>query len=369
MRSSRPTVLAAAVGAALFAALAAPALATTATSLFRVADPRITEASGIAPGRVSPGVVYVQNDSGDTNRFFALDVRTGATAATVTVTGARNVDWEDIAVGPGAGGRSSVWLADTGDNTAARHEVQIYRVSEPRLAGGQFGVRIRTAEAEVWRLRYPGGPVDAESLAVAPDGTAYIFTKTLGTSTVYRLPARPDAHRVQTLRRIGQVLLLPTGTANPFGLAGQVTATGASISSDGRLLVLRTYADAYVWRLRDADVAMALRRPPVRAALPEQRQGEGVCVRAGRLLLSSEGVHSAVLAVPVPPGVPPAGAATGGASPSVSGPPSTSDSRSAPVAPLRSARPAGHPSWVAPVLGIAAVALLGAAWLLVRRQR
>ncbi|MFN2559852.1 MAG: hypothetical protein ABR571_00970 [Jatrophihabitans sp.] len=367
-------MFAAAFGAALCATLAAPALASVATTLFRIADSRIAEASGIAPGRVSPGVVYMQNDSGDTNRFFALDVRTGATAATVTVTGARNVDWEDIAVGPGAGGRSSVWLADTGDNTAGRDEVQVYRVAEPRLPAGRSGVPIRTAKADIWRLRYPGGAVDAESLAVAPDGTAYIFTKTLGTSTVYRLPARPDADRVQTLHRVGQVPLLPTGTANPFGLAGQVTATGASISSDGRLLVVRTYADAYVWRLRDADVATALRGPPVRAALPEQPQGEGICVRDGRLLLSSEGVHSAVLAVPVPPGAPPAGAATSRASATTSSTPPTSVARptsdaATSVATPTSARPSGHPSWVGPGLGVAAVALLGAAWLLVRRRR
>lgn len=371
-RLSKTLGFVAVFGAASFAVLAgAPASATTA-SLFRIADARIAEASGIAPGQVSPGVVYVQNDSGDTNRFFALDARTGATAATVTVPGARNVDWEDIAVGPGAGGRSSVWLADIGDNTAARTEVQVYRVPEPRLAPGRVGARIRTATAEVWRLHYPDGAVNAESLAVAPDGTAYIFTKTLGTSTVYQLPARPDAGRVQTLRRVGQVPLPPTGTANPFGLAGQVTATGASISADGAVLVLRTYADAYVWRVKDADVAAALRGTPTRVALPQQPQGEGICVRNGRLLLSSEGEHSAVLAVPIPAaGKPPTGsrAASTTAPPSPTAPSSTSSPLPNSAPPSDSARPSGYRGWLVPALGAAAALGVGAAWLLVRRRR
>lgn len=58
-----------AAGAALALTAAAPA--------FRIADARITEASGLAFGLRSPGIAYVQNDSGDTNRFFALDARTG----------------------------------------------------------------------------------------------------------------------------------------------------------------------------------------------------------------------------------------------------------------------------------------------------
>jgi hypothetical protein len=139
--------------------------------LFRIADPRITEASGIAPGIASPGVDYVENDSGDTNRFFALNRRTGATAATITVVGARNVDWEDIAAAPDAAGTPSVWLADIGDNGAVRDEVQVYRVAEPHVRAADRNRTVRVRVADVWRLRYPGGPVDAESLAVAPDGT------------------------------------------------------------------------------------------------------------------------------------------------------------------------------------------------------
>jgi hypothetical protein len=284
--------------------LAAVALLTAGAAppntLFRFADPRIVEASGIAHGLASPDVFYVENDSGDSNRFFAVDRRTGATAATVTVTGARNVDWEDIAVAPDAAGTPSVWLADIGDNDAVRRSVQVYRVAEPRIDSASRGRSIRVSVAQEWRLQYPGGPSDAEGLAVAPDGTAYIVTKSIGSATVYRLPADPHDGRVQVLRRVGGIGFHPTGTDNPLGVVGQMLATGATISTDGSLFVVRTYADAWVWRLGAAGLASALRGKPAVVALARQRQGEGVAVVGRRIVVDSEGAHTAVSAVPLP---------------------------------------------------------------------
>ena len=236
-------------GPALAAAVLASAL-TAAAPAFRIADARITEASGLAFGLRSPGIAYVQNDSGDTNRFFALDRRTGATAATITVRGATNVDWEDLAVARDAAGVSRVWLADTGDNDAARREVRLYRVREPRVGPHERGRTLTTEPAEVWRLRYPDGPADAEALAVTPTGAAYVITKSLlGLSTVYRVPPRPDRRHVQSLERVGRIDLVPHGIANPFGIAGELAVTGAAISPDGSVFAIRTYAEAYLWRL------------------------------------------------------------------------------------------------------------------------
>ena len=107
------------------AAGVAPVAGTAGRPVFRFADSRIDEASGIGVGIASPGVVYVQNDSGDTTRFFAVDASTGATLAVYSVPGAQNVDWEDLAVARDARGVPSVWLADIGDNDAARHRVKL----------------------------------------------------------------------------------------------------------------------------------------------------------------------------------------------------------------------------------------------------
>lgn len=274
-----------------------------AAPVFRFADPRIDEASGLALGIRSPGIAYVQNDSGDVNRVFAVDRRTGRTAAVVTIRGATNVDWEDLAVAPDASGTPSLWIADIGDNQGSRREVHLYRVREPSVHASSRDASITTEPAAVWRLRYPDGRPDAEALAVTPHGVAYVISKSVfGRSTVYRVPADPDRGRVQLLRRVATIVLAPHGVPNPFGLAGELAITGASMSRDGRVLAVRTYAEAYVWPVRDGDVPAALRRPPVRVDLPRQPQGEGIAVVDDRgALIDSEGVHSTVDAVTLPP--------------------------------------------------------------------
>ena len=276
------------------------AAAATARPALRLHDPRITEASGIAVAERERGVLFVQNDSGDTSRFFAVSRRTGATIATIRVRGARNIDWEDIATARDAAGVPSVWLADIGDNDAVRRDVQVYRVPEPRLRVTGPPQVVTASAVAVWRLRYPGGPADAESLAVAPGGDAYIVTKSLlGSSVVYAVPRSPSP-RVRTARRIGAVQFLPHGVANPFGPAGEMLATGAAMSRTGTLLAIRTYASAYVWRVGARGVAAALRAAPARIDLPRERQGEGVTFTGSGLLVDSEGRDSPVYAVPLP---------------------------------------------------------------------
>ena len=268
-----------------------------ATALFRLTDPRISEASGLAAGITSPGVLYVQNDSGDSARFFALDAHAGSTRATYEVPGATNVDWEDLAVAPDRRGVPSVWLADLGDNEAQRGEVQIYRVDEPHVSTGNRS----TGPPDVWRLRYPSGAVDAEGLAVGPDGAGYVFTKSLlGATAVYAVPRAPDPAHVQQLRQIGTIQFALTGTAGGPNPVGQLTATGAALSRDGSLLAVRTYTDAYLWRVTNGDVAAALRAAPVRLALPRQPQGEGITIDAGRLVIDSEQVGSTVYSLRIP---------------------------------------------------------------------
>jgi hypothetical protein len=286
------------IGTGAQAAAAAPARSSVA---FQLSDPRIDEASGIAAGIASPGVVYVQNDSGDAARFFALDRSTGRTLATYTVPDATNVDWEDIAVARDAKGTPSVWLGDIGDNGASRTEVDIYRVDEPQVDMTGSDVAANTSTPQVWRLRYPSGPADAESLAVAPGGAAYVITKSpTGVSQVFAVPARPDPSRIQMLRAIGSLRFGFTGTPGGPSQFGQLTATGAALSRDGSMLAVRTYTDAYLWRVRAGSVVAAITAAPVRVALPAQPQGEGIGFDGARLLIDSEGVGSAVYAVAVP---------------------------------------------------------------------
>lgn len=367
-------MLACLLAACTLAAPAAAAAPAVSQVQFRLSDPRLDEVSGIAAGIASPGVVYVQNDGGDAARFFALAARTGAVRAVYTVPGARNVDWEDIAVAPDAAGTPSVWLADIGDNDARRRSVQIYRVDEPRVDPSDHGAELRTAPAQVWNVSYPDGPHNAESLAVSGRGVPYIITKSLlGTSAVYAARSTPGE---SVLRRVGTIQFRITDTPGPFPPAGQLAATGADLSRDGSVLVVRTYTDAYFWRVDDADVASALQAAPIRVGLPRQPQGEGICLRHGRVLIDSEQAGSAVHSLPVPPAAKPIPAPSTSAAPE----PAATHSRPSPSLSAATAPPGGDagdhdrsrdgedvPDWAFALIGVG-VAATFAAVLRIRRR-
>ena len=118
--------------------------------------PPITEASGLAVSRDNGGVVWTHNDSGGAASLYALG-RRGELRATLPLSGAINVDWEDMAIGPGpAGGPDWLYAADIGDNDAVRPSVRVYRVAEPNLSGVARGTR-STAAAAPTSIGSPSG--------------------------------------------------------------------------------------------------------------------------------------------------------------------------------------------------------------------
>ena len=232
------------------------------TRLFSFADDAIFESSGL----VDRGdVVYTIDDSGDDAVVYGVDPGSGRTLSRTTY--ADSV--EDVeALAPGAGG--TVWAGDIGDNLHRRDDVSVYRVTPD--GGDQRAPR--------YRLRYPDGPHDAETLLVHPrTGQVLVVSKSVFGGTVYAAPRRLDAGRDNRLRAFARVGGLVTdGTFFP----------------DGRHVLLRTYGTASVYTFPAFELVGTVR-------LPAQPQGEGISVGTdGRVLVSSEGVHSDVLRVRLP---------------------------------------------------------------------
>jgi hypothetical protein len=320
-------------------------------------------------------VWFTHNDSGDSARFFAVGAN-GTTLATYDVDNASAVDWEDMAAAPRAG-KPTLWLADIGDNDARRSTVSVYAVPEPVVRRDRHGVVVHV-RAVRYRFRYPGGPRNAESIFVDPR-TARIY---LASTEVYVAPAHPSPTAVSTLTRLGSVQWTP-GAGGLLELPLELATTGGAFAPDGRSFVLRTYTDAYVFRLSGtgpAAVKAALASTPRRVTLPDQPQGEGVAYRRDgkALVLSSEGKGSAVLQVALAPASSAAASTTSSAAGATSVSPSASASASGspPAAsatpappPSRAASPSGRggttPRWVA--AGAALTAALAVAVLAVRR--
>jgi hypothetical protein len=255
-----------------------------ATVTGHVTAPAATELSGLVLSRTQPGVLWTHNDSGDRARVLAVTPR-GRLLADVALTGAENVDWEEIALGRAPGGGDALYVADIGDNDARRREVVVYRVPEPRVGGGPAA----TAPAVRLALRYPDGAHDAEALLVDPATHALVVvTKSFSGEAGVYVARQSAAAETTVLRRRGR-LSLGAGEA----------VTGAGISADGRTIVLRTYDRARVWTRRPREpLASALRRRPctARANLLAEGQGEAIApARDGRAFYTvPEGARPAI---------------------------------------------------------------------------
>ncbi|GGF41908.1 hypothetical protein GCM10011519_14670 [Marmoricola endophyticus] len=312
----------AAVVALLLPAVGLPA--ATGSTRCVVGDPRIDEASGLVDG-LGPdrSLMVTANDSGDAARVFVLDeqcrtvgVRTYGGEGTAT-------DVEALAPdGPG-----HVWVGDTGDNTSSRDEIVVRRVA--------VGRGDRTERATSYRLVYPDGAHDAETLLRDPrSGRLYVVTKQLLSSQVYAAPRTLDAQRPNRLAPVARVSLTPTDGA---------------FLADGSRVVLRGYGTASVyavpgWRLLGA------------VELPKQPQGESLSVGPGdRVRVGSEGVRQPILEVRLP------GRLTGSPTARRGDVPTAADGQDRHVSEQN--------GWTLPALGSGLVVVAGLGWVLRRRGR
>src|SRR3990172_8084703 len=155
----------------------------------KIENDLLSEASGLAASAKNPGVLWIHNDSGDTNRIFAMSI-TGRHLGIYYLDDMKARDWEDIAVAPGpVKGKSYLYLADTGDNDAKHLMKRIYRFEEPKVDTSQTAVDTVLASIDVITFQYPDGKRDAEGLMVDPlSADIYIVSKREQQSRLYRMP-------------------------------------------------------------------------------------------------------------------------------------------------------------------------------------
>jgi hypothetical protein len=235
--------------------------------LFRIDDPRVTEASGLARSTRHDGVLFTHNDKGAPAEVFAVD--SSGTRAVLRLD-VPAMDWEDIATTPD--GR--LWIADIGDNERVRRSVSISVVEEPTEL---VGARLRTTS---YRFRYPDSPHDAEALLVHPvTARVFIVTKDERGGSVFVAPSRLEPNKTHLLEWVADV---------PANL------TAGDFSPDGHSLVLRSYGRAYFYT--------EFGERPLAVSMPKQPQGEGIAFDGdGRhVLLSTEGRNSTILRAAIP---------------------------------------------------------------------
>jgi hypothetical protein len=241
----------------------------------------LEEVSGIVASRRNPGVLFVQNDSGDAPRFFALSEKAEPLGEFV-LSGANFKDCEDIGFGEGF-----VLLGDTGDNAARnakgkpRDFVSVYRVPEPLVNANGNAAAETITDYDVIDLVYPDHPHDAEALFFDPVERVLVIVskEDTGPSGVFtaKLPPKAQGKRPKvaprvTLERIQEI---PFGTERA---PGNKNATAADISPSGDAILIRTYTSVLLWpRPKGTSLKDALGKTAWVMPSRLELQGEAVC--------------------------------------------------------------------------------------------
>ena len=200
----------------------------------------VNESSGMAISRRIPNRSYRINDSGDTGRFFVLDL-TGGGAKSVNVTRFRPMDTEDMAMGPcGANAQDGdcIFIADIGDNARRRQSLSLVVIREVAAFSAEVDPLYRV------RLKYPDGPHDAEALGVHPNGDIYITTKDTAKSQIFRLKADKSRTALNPEEPLELVATLDWSVLRPNTLPFTKQVTSMDIAPNGKSFVLLNYVDA-----------------------------------------------------------------------------------------------------------------------------
>ncbi len=244
----------------------------------KIESAEITESSGLAASRCQEDVFWTHNDSGDKAFIFALNSK-GVKLGTFLVKGAKNNDWEDMALFKDAKGECFLYIGDIGNNLRTRGELTVYRLKEPQVSSADKNSSKKnpqtTENAEAIKIKYPDFHHDAETLMVHPEtGDIYILTKRLsGAAGVYKLPKNYEKDKVNQLEKIADF----TVPAIPNGFL-----TGGDIAPDGKRAVICDYFGAYEITLpkNAKNFDEIWRQTPQEIELGERAQGEAVCYSA-----------------------------------------------------------------------------------------
>ncbi len=236
-------------------------------------DKAINESSGISASRKNAGLFWTHNDSGGGAFIYALDTN-GKKRGVWRVAGAENVDWEDMAIFT-QNNESYLYIGDIGDNDRERNSIIVYRFVEPNIKNEDSSSTksnpLQTENAEAFRLEYPDGKHNCETLLVHPTtGDIYLVTKTSkGTAGVYKI-SNPSASSINKLVKVSDLSV-------PGMLKGFLT--GGDISPDGRRVILCDYFAAFEFVLlaNNAKFDDIWKVKPLAVNIGQRQQGEAVC--------------------------------------------------------------------------------------------
>lgn len=227
----------------------------------------LDEISGIAESYSNHNALWSEEDSGNENKIYLLDIATGQQLANVRLS-VGNRDWEDMSSAPGPDQNLHyIYLAEIGDNKRVNPTKYIYRFEEPSLAGLYPKDEDYKLNVDKIAFQYPDGIKNAEAVMIDPlTKDIYVISKE-DQAVVYVARYPQSTSEVITLTKVGK-LPIPTVTA-------------ADISPDGTEIIIKNYARIFYWKKTGSEsVTQLLKRKPRLLPYVPEPKGESVCWNA-----------------------------------------------------------------------------------------
>ena len=237
-----------------------------------ILKPIIDEGSGIADSKISPGNIWIEEDSGNPPEIILVK-HDGTLAKRIFIKGATNRDWEDMALY-----NDSIYIAETGDNDAVYGTYSFYIFPEPSSSVDTVNNFRKIS------FKYPDVSHDAEAFLMdRSTGDIFIITKRDNPSRIYKL-TYPFTDSINTLEFSASL--------------NYNEVTSATISSDDKEVMIKTYtAINYYIRKTGQDIVSCLSQTPIQLAYTLEPQGEAICFStdtSGFYTLSEKSLSSVV---------------------------------------------------------------------------
>ncbi|MBF4465498.1 hypothetical protein [Flavobacterium sp. LC2016-12] len=178
-------------------------------------------------------LIYTLEDSGNKNAIYAIN-SDGKLDKTITISNAKNVDWEDITKDKSG----NIYIGDFGNNDNERKDLCIYKVNKNQLNKDQASAEYKVSFSYPEQTEFPPKKkemfYDVEGF-FEYQNNFYLFTKNRskgfeGTAFIYKIANKPGT---QKATKIGEFK-----TCNNYN---HCVLTSATISPDGKKVVLLSH--------------------------------------------------------------------------------------------------------------------------------